>query len=248
MQTSFEQSPSQKLATFLLEVPLFKGLNTSQIQSLMPDFRKRPYRAGATIFAQGDIGTDMYVVFEGKVRIYKLTPSGNETTIDIFSIGDIVGELAAIDQLPRSASAEALGPCTLLQIAGTQLMRHVREMPDLAINLAGLLAGKLRWTAEFAETIAQYDARGRLLHILLLYKEHFGKKTGPNEYTLDIKLNQTDFASMVGARREWVNRILTDWRNSGLVDYRSDKIILLDLPRIISERDKRIEAYHQEPM
>jgi CRP/FNR family cyclic AMP-dependent transcriptional regulator len=119
----------------------------------------------------------------------------------------------------------------------------MHEMPELAISLARLLAGKLRWTAEYAETIAQYDAAGRLLHILLSYNQQFGREQEAGKrYEIDLALNQADLASLVGARREWVNRILQDWQRRGLIEYRAGKLILLDLPRVIQERDSRIEA------
>jgi CRP-like cAMP-binding protein len=78
---------------------------------------------------------------------------------------------------------------------------------------------------------------------LLLYNEKFGEEIEPGRlYELDLALNQTDLASLVGARREWVNRLLRDWRKRGLISYESGKIIILDLPRVQQERDNRIEV------
>jgi len=95
--------------------------------------------------------------------------------------------------------------------------------------------------------ITQYDAAGRFLQILLLYNEQFGKElqTG-KQYELDLSLTQDDLASLVGARREWVNRILQTWRKRGLLDYRAGKIIILDLPAVQEERDRHFEAYQVE--
>ena len=61
-------------------------------------------------------------------------------------------------------------------------------------------------------------------------------------YELDLGLSQADLATLVGARREWVNRILQDWRKRGLIEYDSGKIIILDLPRVQAELDSRTEA------
>jgi CRP-like cAMP-binding protein len=109
--------------------------------------------------------------------------------------------------------------------------------------MSRLLASKLRWTAAYAETIAQYDAAGRLLHILLLYNEQFGEELEPGKrYMLDLSLSQTDLASLVGARREWVNRLLREWQKQGLLEYQAGKIMILDLPKVQRERDRRIEA------
>jgi CRP-like cAMP-binding protein len=106
------------------------------------------------------------------------------------------------------------------------------------------LVGKARWAAMYAATVAQLDAAGRLLHLLLLYNEEFGQvEAGGQRSVLELGLNQTDLATLVGARRGWINTILQDWRKRGLIEYEAGKIILLDLPRIREERDSRIAAY-----
>jgi CRP/FNR family transcriptional regulator len=59
-------------------------------------------------------------------------------------------------------------------------------------------------------------------------------------------MNQTDLASLVGARREWVNRILRDWRKRGLIDYKHGKIMIFNLPAVEEERDRRIDLYSDD--
>jgi len=59
-------------------------------------------------------------------------------------------------------------------------------------------------------------------------------------YELDIFMQQEDIATMVGARREWVNRILKEWNKQGLIEYKHGKITILDLPEFEKERDRRI--------
>jgi len=177
------------------------------------------------------------------VRIFRLTPSGLETTLTILGTGDLVGEFAAIDQQARSASARAIEKCALLQMSSDVFFQHVREQPNLALGLMHVLVAKTRWTAAYAETIARYDAAGRLLHILLLFNERFGEEQQSGQrYLLDLGLNQTDLASLVGVRREWVNRILQYWSKKKLIEYEGGKLIILDLARVKQERDSRLEA------
>jgi len=94
----------------------------------------------------------------------------------------------------------------------------------------------------FYITIARYDAAGRLLHILLLFNERFGEEQPGQRYLLDLGLNQTDLASLVGVRREWVNRILQFWSKKKLIEYEGGKLIILDLARVKQERDSRLDA------
>jgi CRP/FNR family cyclic AMP-dependent transcriptional regulator len=242
-----DKDPIPRRVAFLGQVPLFAELPEANLATLAGDFRLREYDRDETIFHQGDRSRELYVVMQGKVRIFKTSPAGEETSINIFSIGDIIGEFSAIDGQPRSATAKAIERCALLEMTRDRFLSRIREMPDLALGVARLLVGKVRWTAAYAETVAQFDAAGRLLHILLLYNEQFGEEIEPGKrYVLDLALNQTGLASLVGARREWINRILRTWRKRGLIEYDGGAITILDLPAVEKERDSRIEANHGE--
>jgi CRP/FNR family cyclic AMP-dependent transcriptional regulator len=233
---------SRRIA-FLQNVSLFTKLNEKDLAKIVKDFRVKSYDRDETIFRQRDNSYEFYIVLDGKVRIFRISPSGGETSINIFTTYDIFGEFATLDNLPRSATAKAIVPTNLLQMSQDRFLYHMRTIPQLALSMSELLAEKLRWTAAYAEAIAQYDAAGRLLHILLLYNEQFGTEIEAGQrYILDLALNQTDLASLVGARREWVNRILRDWQKRGLIEYDAGKIIILDLPRVQQERDSRIEG------
>lgn len=238
--------PKDTLAQRICSVrraPLFMSLGEDDLARVAGDFRLKAYDKDEIIFYQGDFSRELYLVISGKVRIFRLSPGGYETSINIFSTNDLIGEFAAIDDQPRSAMAKAIVPTTLLAMTQDRFLLHLRTMPDLALGLAQLLARKVRWTAAYAETIAQYDAAGRLLHILLLYNEQYGAAQEAGKcYVLDLALNQADLASLVGARREWVNRLLRSWHKRGLIEYNCGKITILDLPRAMAERDSRIEA------
>lgn len=232
-----------KRVTFLAKVPMFAGLKETDLSALASDFHLKEYEKDEIIFRQEETSRELYIVFRGKVRIFRNSPGGNETSITIFTTYDVLGEFAAIDNLPRSATAKALVPTALLVISQERFLGHLRTIPDLALTLARLLVSKVRWTAAYAETIAQYDAAGRLLHILLLYNQQFGEVIEPGkQYVLDLALNQSDLASLVGARREWINRILRDWSRRRLIKYKAGKIFILDLAGVVAERDRRIEA------
>lgn len=242
----YAQSDDATLArriALLKNVPLFADLREGDLATLVNDLRMREYARDELIFRQGDTSHELYIVVEGKVRIFKISPAGGETSINIFSTYDVIGEFAALDDQPRSATAKAILPTSLLQMMQDRFLYHMQTIPDLSMAMSKLLVCKIRWTAAYAETIAQYDAAGRLLHILLLYNDQFGQAIDSGKrYELDLALNQADLASLVGARREWINRILRDWHKRRLIDYNAGKIRILDLPRVQAERDSRMEA------
>ncbi|MBX3010179.1 MAG: Crp/Fnr family transcriptional regulator [Caldilineaceae bacterium] len=238
-----KDSTALRRLALIKEIPLFEGVSEKQLSVIVQDLRSRDYKKDELIFRQGDESREVYLVLKGKVRIYKISPSGNETSIDIFSTHNLLGEFAALDNEPRSASAKAIGAVTLLTMAQERFLDHANHIPGLAMNLARLLAQKLRSRAAYAESLAQFDAAGRLLHILLDKNERYGEVIEPGkQYLLNLALSQSDLASMVGARREWINRILSEWRRRGLIEFDNGVITILDLPRVIAERDSRIEA------
>jgi CRP-like cAMP-binding protein len=243
MCASLRSTPLADKLAFLKQVPLCAHLADQELIAFSKDLRLREYSKGQTVFKQGDLSHTLSIILNGKVRIFRITSSGLETTLTILGPGDLAGEFAVIDQQTRSASAHAIGKCAILQMSAETFFLHLRERPTLALGLMQVLVTKFRWTAAYAETIARYDAAGRLLHILLLFNERFGEEQRPGErYLLDLGLNQTDLASLIGVRREWVNRILQYWSKKKLIEYKGGKLLILDLARVREERDSRLEA------
>lgn len=241
-----DQALARRIATLRM-MPIFADLSERDLTLLADDLRSKEYAKDETIFRQGDESREVYFVRKGKVRIYKISPGGNETSIAIFSTNDVIGELAALDQEPRSASAKAMTPVSLLAMSQERFLYTLQTVPRFGLAMARMLAHKLRWTSAFAESIAQFDAAGRLLHIILQHNDQYGEPLAPgSRYQVNIGLNQSDLASMVGARREWVNRILSEWRRRGLLEFDNGVITILDLPRVRAERDSRIEANQGE--
>lgn len=219
-----------EIIELLKEVPLFANQNEETLTTIARDFRQRTYRNKEIVFHQGDLNRTLYVVLQGKVRAYHLTANGEETTVNILGRRQVIGEFSAVDGLPRSASVQAISQCTLLELNGDRLLFHLERVPGLALAMCRQLAFKVRWTTAYAETIARFDAAGKLRHLLLLYNEQFGQVIEPGKKALlDLGLSQGDLATLVGTTRGWVNEILSGWRNRGLVEFEEGRITILDL-------------------
>jgi CRP/FNR family transcriptional regulator, cyclic AMP receptor protein len=243
---SMDKSVLDKRISFLKNVAPFKSLPVEHIEKFASRFQARAYSHRDLIIREGDNTGEFYVISTGKVRILTTNPSGDESCLRVLSSRDIFGELSACDGAPRSASVQALGTCTLLVMQQQTFLNFLRTMPDFSMAFIHFLLEKLRWTTLYSHTIAQYDTAGRLLHLLLHYKDMMGREIIPGKvYEVDLSLNQADLASMVGAKREWVNRLLQQWRKQNLLTYDRGKITLLDLAAVVAERDRRM-AMHEE--
>jgi len=225
---------------FLSAVDLFAELNKNDLALVSNDFRERKYPRGRTIFNQEDNSHQFFVVQEGLVRIFHLSMGGEETTVNIFAKGTLLGEFGLVDGLPRSATAEAMTDCVLLEMSRDDGLNHLTHIPGLALSMCRRIAQKVRWTTEYAETMARMDAPGRFLHLLLLFKEHGQLCTEivPNQqYEIEINMNQSEMASMIGVDRKWMNKLIQEWRKRDLLEFDRRKISILDLPQVEAERD-----------
>jgi CRP-like cAMP-binding protein len=230
-----------KQIDFLKSVPLFASLSEANLIQLAEDFQSRNFRKGDIIFHQGDESQLLYVLVTGKVRVFHITPNGEETTVNIMTRQQVLGEFAVIDGQPRSATVQAISNCTLIGLRREKFLHYIDTMPGLGLAMCRLLVSKARWTTMYAETIAQLDAAGQLLNLLLQYNEEFGQEIEAGKrYKLDLGLNQTDLASLIGAKRGWVNHILQDWRSRDLIEFERGAIIIVDLPRVQAELDNHI--------
>lgn len=136
----------------LAHVDLFSTLNKKELQVLDKSCQERSYPAGTTIFSQGDTGVGLYVVKSGKVRIVQgNNPDRAEEEIAVIGSGDVLGEMALLDDLPRSASAEAVEDVTALLLPVWEFRSVLRSHPDIALKLLAVLSRRLR-KAEAART------------------------------------------------------------------------------------------------
>jgi CRP-like cAMP-binding protein len=124
---------------WLEAVPLFAGTTADVLDSVADLSGETRFAAGQPIVLQGQVGNGLYIVVAGEVRVMK---DGKE--VALLGPGDFLGELAVIDQQPRSASAYAVSPTTCLVLASWDLLAQLERDPRLALNMLRELAGRLR--------------------------------------------------------------------------------------------------------
>ncbi|HEY8206330.1 MAG TPA: cyclic nucleotide-binding domain-containing protein [Myxococcaceae bacterium] len=122
-------------ASILKKVPLFEGLTNTQLQKIAGIATERKFEGSTSIFKEGDVGQEMYVILDGKVRISKQIPGAGEEALAILERGQYFGEMAVIEDSPRSADAIAHIPCGLWVIGREQLDQLMFTDKDLAYVL-----------------------------------------------------------------------------------------------------------------
>ena len=156
-------------ANFINQVPLFSGLDEAQQVSLQQKMGQTTLRRGETLFDEGDLGDRLYIVTEGKVKLGHTSNDGRESLLAVLGPGEILGELTLFDPGPRSTTATAVSPATLLHLQHTDLMEIVEANPTLAKHMLRALAQRLRRTNEsLSDLVLSPVASPRLSSILLI--------------------------------------------------------------------------------
>ncbi len=122
-------------ASILKKVALFEGLTHSQLHRVASIARPRGYEAGACLFREGEAGREMFILLEGKVRISQQIPGMGEEALAILGKGEYFGEMAVIEDIPRSADAFAHTACYVWVIEREQLEHLMFTDKDLAYVL-----------------------------------------------------------------------------------------------------------------
>jgi CRP-like cAMP-binding protein len=120
--------------------PVFKATKSKAVAQYSVEVE-----AGSYIYREGDLGTEMYIIQEGKIALERHF-RGQEKRLAVLARGEFFGEMAVLEHLPRSASARALLACRLLVLNGATLDQMVRQSPEIAVRMLRKLSRRLRET------------------------------------------------------------------------------------------------------
>jgi CRP/FNR family cyclic AMP-dependent transcriptional regulator len=129
----------------LARVELFSGLNKKELHTIAESCQERKYSAGTRLISQGDTGVGLYILTSGKVRItHPSGPGQAEEDLGTAGAGDVLGEMALLDDLPRSATVTAVEDVTALLLPVWEFRTVLRNHPEIALKLLAVLSRRLR--------------------------------------------------------------------------------------------------------
>jgi len=111
---------------------------------------------GEVLFRRGDPGDAFYVIESGKIRIFTVDEGGQEITLNTLREGEAIGELALVDNQPRSASASALGPTVLSRLSREDFLAGVQTSPELTSRVIRLLSQRTRHMTDYIERLGHW--------------------------------------------------------------------------------------------
>lgn len=137
-----------EIVKVLQRVPLFRGLNKRQLETLAKTFVERKYKAGQAIVTQGKGGEGFFLVISGKAEAVREQADGTKTVVNSFGEFDFFGELALLDDGVRTATVNALEDSVCLVLTSWDFLSITREDGDMAVTILKELARRFRAALE----------------------------------------------------------------------------------------------------
>lgn len=219
----------------LRDSALFRRMGEAALARVNDRMVRRRYRRGEVIFHEGDPGESLHLIVEGRVKIGRVSPDGNEAIVASLGPGESFGELVMLDGAPRSATATALEPTETLTLSRDAFVQLVDDDPGFRWALfAGIAQHHRRLTDQLAE--AHFlDLAGRLARQLARLARDGSRHGG--EIRLGRLYTQSELAAMIGGTRPRVNRLVGEFVEEGLIRIEADDIVVVDLPALERRAD-----------
>ena len=197
---------------------------TVDLQTLADLGVQRSYRKDAIIVNETEIGDALFILIQGRVRVFSADTSGKEITLGTILAGDFFGEMS-LDGGTRSATVEALEPCLCAIVPNAHVLSFVRENSEFAISLLQTTIVRARASTQAARDMALLDVYGRLAQTL----NHLANAVEGDETPKPIipLITHGELAAHVGASREMVSKLMKDLERGGYVQVSTRRITLL---------------------
>jgi len=210
----------------LQALALFESLNDDQLDQILDRHRESTHQADQVIVMEQDWGESLFLLSDGLAKVRTYTSDGDEVVMSLLGVGDVFGEMAALDGGMRSADVVALTPLRLVKLRVPPFAALLEKEAVFALSLAKLEASRLRdLNRRFALQTA--DATTRLLDSLAYLAR---KSSAQNDPEASIPpLAQLEIALIAGLARETASRTLSKLRNRGTVMEDNGRLRLADL-------------------
>jgi CRP/FNR family cyclic AMP-dependent transcriptional regulator len=214
------EQPSDKFG-YLKMVDIFQDLTEQEIEEIDRATTMTTGRRGKIFYMPQDTSEVLFLLKEGHVQLYRISPDGKKLVIATVGPGSIFGEMALIGQGMHNTFAEAVEDCVLLVMSREDVERLLVTKPMVALRIFEVLGNRLRDTESRQEEIAFKGIPARLAHLLLHLASEQGSETIRG-------MTHQDLGERIGTYRETTTQTLNSFKAAGLIDIGRKRIEILD--------------------
>lgn len=200
-------------------------------QSLFHLGNLRYYRRGEMVFHVGSSSNEVYILLNGRVKVFELSKEGKEVILWFCFPGELFGLSEVFQCSGREVNAQACSHVEVLTIKKTEFERFLKQHSHLAMHVIELLGYRLRELSDVLLNIASDDVASRVIKLLTRLCSRYGKLVD-NNILLDIALTHQEMADMIGTSRQTVTTVLSTLRKKGVLKMQQRSIYLQDIPWI----------------
>ena len=205
--------------TDLHNIEIFSGLSSEDLVLLQQHMAVRTYPKNTIILSEGDEASSLYVILSGGIKVFLSNDDGKEIVLNTQSAGEHFGELALLDDSPRSASVMTTEQSKMGIISKTDFKHVLAHQPNIALHLIIHLTKRIRLLSENIKTLALLDVYGRVAKTLI---DLASDKDG--HLVIENRPTQQELANRIGASREMVAKIMKDLSIGGYITIDSKNI------------------------
>jgi CRP/FNR family cyclic AMP-dependent transcriptional regulator len=217
----------QSFTEFLMDVPIFTDLDKPTLEKIAGLGRRRVYEKDSVVLLEEDIGSALFVIIRGKVKVSRSSSDGKEVILTIMGESDFFGEMAILDGLNRSANVIAIEDSELFIVQRNDFINLLKTYPEVSISLLQELTKRLRAADLKIKALSLKDAEGKVAAVILQIADDIGKiKQGVVEIE-KLPMHQ-DIANMAGTSRETISRTFRSFIKKGLIEHEGTKLRILD--------------------
>lgn len=216
------------------EGALFCNLSSPALSELDSMRQTSMYPAGAVLFMEGEPVRGLYVLCSGRVKLTASSPQGRSVIIRVANAGEVLGLSGTISDMTYVASAETLEPTQVNFLPRADFLRFLQRQPEVSFRVAQHLSMELRRAYhQVALMVLSPNVRARLAG-LLLDEAHRDGKPLEKGARFQLRFTHQELAEIIGTSRETVSRLLSDFRDAGLIQTRGASLTVVDPEKLRS--------------
>jgi CRP-like cAMP-binding protein len=227
---------SDAVESVLRKTPLFASLTDDETQALRRRVSSKHYDRGELLFSEGDACRGLFIVGKGKIRIFKLSPSGREQTLAMEGPGSSFAELPVFDGGNYPASAAASEDAEVLFISRKDFQDFCREHPEVGLKVIAVVGSRLRRLVGIIEDLSFTTVRQRLIALILRLANTSTTRSSQGVH-VELTKSQQDLAAELGTVRELISRNLGRLQAEGYVNVNGRSIVVKDLAGLKREQE-----------
>ena len=209
----------------LRSVPIFSELSEADFSSLAKVANRRRYPKDSVVFFENEQGDFFFMILEGRIKVTILGDDGREVILSLLGSGDFFGEMALLDNEPRSATAIAVEDCELLSLHRNDFQNVLTDNRSIMVGLIKVLTARLRRANHQISTLALLDVYGRVARVIVDMAREEGRRLKDGRIAFRRATHQ-EIANRIGTTRETVTRMLKDLERQGMIHIEGREIIV----------------------